>query len=328
MISDPKITIIGGGSGTAAIYGEIAEHTKNVTAVLGVFDSGGSTGRLSKELDIPPVGDFRNVMMAASKNPAIRRMQKQRFASGDYLQGHSAGNIMIAACIAELGFEKGLEEACALLQVPGRILPVTLDRADLVLQDGGKIIVGEHQIDVYSPQTKEPRVSLWPEVEINPAARAAIKQSDLIVIPGGSIYTSLLAPLSVAGVKEALANTKAPKVMLCNLATEDHQTVNWHVVDYILALKRHGINIDIVLYNNQMPTAEMLKNYKRDGEQPVDFTANKFKDVQNLKIIGAPLLSDDKISQNPNDPVKRGLMRHDRVAVRQQLWKILSGVAD
>lgn len=327
MISDPKITIIGGGSGTAAIYGEIAAHTKNVTAILGVFDSGGSTGRLSKELDIPPVGDFRNVMMTASKNPAIRRMQRQRFASGDYLQGHSAGNIMIAACVAELGFEKGLEEACALLQVPGRILPVTLDRADLVLQDADKIIVGEHQIDVYSPKSREPRVSLSPEVKINPAAQNAIEQADLVVIPGGSIYTSLLAPLSVSGVKEALASTMAPKVMLCNLATEDHQTVKWHVVDYIFALKRHGIDIDIVLYNNEIPTAEMLKNYKRDGEQPVDFSPDKFKLVKNLKLIGAPLLSDDKISQNPNDPVKRGLMRHDRVVVRQQLWEILSKVA-
>lgn len=322
-MSNPEVTIIGGGSGTAAIYGDIAEHTKNVTAILGVFDSGGSTGRLSEELDIPPVGDFRNVMMASSQNPAVRRMQRQRFDDGESLRGHSAGNIMIAACIAELGFEEGLEEACAILQVPGKILPVTLDRADLVLQDGKEKIVGEHQIDVYSPISKEPRVSLTPEVKINPRAEDAIDKSDLVVIPGGSIYTSLLAVLSVNGVREALANTKAPKVMLCNLATEQHQTVGWHVSDYVLALKRHGIDIDVVLYNNEVPTAEMLKNYKSDGEQPVDCSPEKFKLLKNVELIGAALLSDDIIIQNPNDPLKRGLMRHDAVAVRQQLWKIL-----
>ncbi len=324
MSSNPYVVVIGGGGGTSAIYPEIAARTENAVAILGVFDSGGSTGRLSEQLHIPPVGDFRNVMMAASTNPGVRMLQRHRFGNGD-LKGHPVGNVIVAACVAEYGLAEGLRQASVVLGVPGTILPVTLERAELVLEDGpDNIIRSEHNIDVYETQTAEPRVWLEPHVPLNPLAAEAIQQADLIVIPGGSIYTSLLAALSVDGVGAALAASPARKVLLANLATEQHQTDGWHVADYVLALKRHGIDVDIVLYNDARPTDEMLENYAAEGERPVDITSEGFARIPAVRAIGTALLAGEMAERNPNDPLKRGLMRHDPVAVANHLWAILA----
>jgi uncharacterized cofD-like protein len=322
---EPDILIIGGGSGTAAIYPEIARRTEHATAVVGIFDSGGSTGRLREAFGIPAVGDLRNVMMAASRNPAVREMRSHRFTSKDGFRGHSVGNLVVAACVMEHGVKEGVRLAGLFLQVPGRVLPVALEGAELELEDGaGNVIRGEQEIDVYHPVTAEPRVSLVPDVPINGEVAEAIARADLIVIPGGSVYTSLLAALRVRGVAQALREARAPKVLLANLATEQHQTDGWHVIHFVEALQRQDIYPDIVLYNTQQPTPEMLANYAQAGEKPVDCRPELFDRMPMVRFKGAPLLSREAISLNPNDPVKRGLMRHDPVAVANELWQIFA----
>lgn len=324
----PAIAVIGGGGGTAALYPGLAEWTPRITGVLPISDTGGSTGRLSEELELPlPVGDIRNVMMAASQNRAVKRLQRQRFAGNGPLKGHAVGNMLLAACLTEPGLDldEALQLASDFFMTPGTILPVARTAAQLHMEDGpGNIIVGEHKIDVYRTRSSEPRIWLEPDVPINPRADAALRNADLIVIPGGSIYTSLLATLSVNGVARALKESGAPIVMLANLATESHQTDGWHVSDFVLALQRHGIFPDIVVYNNAMPTEEMLANYAAEGQQPVDFRPELFSRIPTVRAIGASLLSRKANVANPNDAVKRGLMRHDAEAVIRILKQILA----
>lgn len=331
-IRDPRVVIIGGGGGTAAIYPKIAAWTTNAVAILGVSDSGGSTGRLSAELKLRlPVGDIRNVMMAASNSPAVRKLRQQRFAGNGTLRGHAVGNMVLAACLSEPGvdIDEALELASDFFQVPGTVLPAARTAAELCMEDGpGNVIRGEHAIDVYHTKTREPRVWLEPDVAINPRAEEALRSADIIVIPAGSIYTSILATLSIKGVADILQTSRVPVVMLANLATEKNQTDNWHVSDFVLALQRHGIKIDVVLYNNAAPTAEMLANYAAAGQKPVDASPALFAHIPGIRVLGSPLLSQEPYSQNPNDPVKRGLMRHDANKVVRQLKKILAERAD
>jgi uncharacterized cofD-like protein len=241
------------------------------------------------------------------------------------LKGHSVGNFVVAACIQKYGLQEGVRQAGLFLQVPGTVLPVALKSAELQLEDGpGNIIRGEHFIDTHRTTHSQPRVWLEPNVTINPDVKDAIDNADLVLIPGGSIYTSLLAALSVDGVAKALKETRAPKVLLSNLATEEHQTDGWHVADYVQALNRHDIHPDIVLYNTAAPTVEMLQNYAEAGEHPVNYDPEGFGRIPCVRAIGAELLARECISPNPNDPIKRGLMRHDATAVSEHLWRLMA----
>src|SRR5581483_10945144 len=150
MPKDPKVVVIGGGSGSAALYPELVQHTPNALAIVSMSDSGGSTGEISAQLGVPPVGDLRNVMLTASDNPAIRAMRMHRLGGMGSLRGHTWGNITIAACIDKYGLQEGVKQASQILQVPGRVLPVTLDSHVLIMQEGKHIIRGEHNIDTHT----------------------------------------------------------------------------------------------------------------------------------------------------------------------------------
>ncbi|MGF7228443.1 MAG: gluconeogenesis factor YvcK family protein [Candidatus Saccharibacteria bacterium] len=324
---DPTIVVIGGGSGTAAIYPELVEMTPNAVAIVGMSDSGGSTGIISKELNMLPVGDLRKVMLSASGSPDARSLQQQKLGGEGSLAGHSAANVVVAAFIENLGVAEGVRAASRLFRVPGRVLPVTLDRHDLMMQDGpGLTLRGEHIIDEHAIQSPTPSIWLDPPVGINPEAAEVLDQADLIVVAAGSVYTSQLAALSVSGVREALEASRAPKVLLANLATEQDQTDCWHVVDYAHALARHGIDIDYLLYNNGQPTEEMLVNYKREGQEPVDISPERFAELPaHVRVMAADILARSCRVADPNDLIKkRGIMFHNASAVGDELRKILA----
>jgi uncharacterized cofD-like protein len=321
MTKDPKVVLIGGGSGSAALYPELIHSTPNAVAIVSMSDSGGSTGEISAQLGVPPVGDLRNVMLTASDNLAIRAMRMHRLGGMGHLRGHTWGNITIAACVDKYGLQEGVKQAIKILQVPGEILPVTLDSHVLVMQDGQEIIRGEHAIDVHTITDADIDVWLEPEAHINPEAELAIRDADLIVIAPGSVYTSLLPALSVSGVREAM---RAPKVLIANLVTEAHQTNDWHVVDFAKSLARHDVPINYVLYNTQEPPADKLKNYLREEEQPVGTAADRFAEVPNIQCIGAPLLADEVAEHDERDAIERSYIRHDAAEVRRQLWDILA----
>jgi uncharacterized cofD-like protein len=323
-----NVVLIGGGSGSAALYPELIHSTPHAVAIVSMSDSGGSTGEISAQLGVPPVGDLRNVMMTASNNPAIRAMRGHRLGGMGHLRGHTWGNITIAACIDKYGLQEGVKQALQILQVPGSVLPVTLDSHVLIMQDGNEIIRGEHAIDTYTISGKSAEVWLEPQPHINPEAEQAIHAADIIVVAPGSVYTSLLPALSVGGVREAMATNPCPKVLIANLVTEAHQTNGWHVADFVKSLERHQVPINYALYNTQQPPARKLQNYLREGEQTVATEKDRFTEIPDVECIGAALIANELEQRDQNDAIERSYIRHNAQEVRRQLWKIFAEMAD
>jgi uncharacterized cofD-like protein len=258
----PRIVAIGGGTGLSMLLRGLKEHTSNLTAIVTVADDGGSSGVLRTDLGIPPMGDIRMCLAAlADAEPLMREVMQYRFPDaasetpGDThgLGGHALGNLLIAAMTAVEGgnFEDGIRAMNRVLAVRGRVLPVsstplTLHArvADGAIVDGQSLIMRTSGIQ---------RVWLTPE-NVSPSAEAltAIAEAELVVLGPGSLYTSLLPSLLVPAVRDALLATDAPRIFVCNVATQVGETTGFDLAGHLEALAAHtgpGL-IDIVLANN------------------------------------------------------------------------------
>ncbi|MGI8915982.1 MAG: gluconeogenesis factor YvcK family protein [Chloroflexota bacterium] len=251
----PRIVCIGGGHGLSNLLRGMKEYTGNLVAIVTVADDGGSSGRLREELSILPPGDFRQCIVALSDvEPLMTKLFQYRFGSGDGLEGHSFGNLFIAAMIGVTGnFEQAVRESSRVLNVRGQILPSTLSNVTLHAElTDSRVVAGEHHIT--SAGGRVERVSLLPaHVEAHVEAVAAIQSADLVVIGPGSLYTSVLPNLLVEGIATAVRQTSALRVYVCNVATEAGETDHYDVVGHVEAIERHvgpGM-LDVVLVNDR-----------------------------------------------------------------------------
>jgi uncharacterized cofD-like protein len=263
----PKIVAIGGGTGLSALLRGLKELTSNITAVVTVADDGGSSGKLRTELGMPPMGDIRNCIAAlADTEPAMARLLSYRFPLADSVDssyaGHAFGNLLIAALTAVTGdFEEGVRQSNRVLAVRGSVVPVAGQPVTLhaALIDGS-VMEGQSEI---ARKRGIRRVWITPE-DARPSAEAvqAIASADLIVIGPGSLYTSLLPPLLVPGIHEALARAAAPRLLVCNVATQVGETEEFALTDHLEALASHGMSdvIDAVLVNDNFK-ARQPANY-------------------------------------------------------------------
>jgi len=263
----PRVVAIGGGTGLSALLRGMKELTSNITAVVTVADDGGSSGKLRTELGLPPMGDIRNCIAAlADVEPAMGRLLSYRFPLADGVDpsyaGHAFGNLLIAALTAVAGdFEEGVRQSNRVLAVRGSVVPVagrpiTLHAALI----DGSVIEGQSMI---ARARGIRRVWITPE-DVGPAEEAmeAIGAADLIVIGPGSLYTSLLPPVLVPGIHEALARASAPRLFVCNVATQVGETEEFTLADHLEALSAHGVAdvIDAVLVNDNF-RARQPANY-------------------------------------------------------------------
>ena len=252
----PKIVAIGGGTGLSTLLRGLKEHTGNLTAVVTVADDGGSSGRLRDELGLPAPGDLRNCIAAlADVEPLMTSLFQYRFPSGGGLEGHSFGNLFIAAMTDVTGnFEDAVRETSRVLAVRGQILPSTLADVSLsaVTEDDDEIH-GEAQITERGARIK--RVFIHPaDAQANPDAIRAILAADLVVVGPGSLYTSVLPNLLVDGIRRAIEMSKAACVYVCNVATQHGETDEFAVSDHYRALHDHvhdGL-FDYVIANNNI----------------------------------------------------------------------------
>jgi len=240
----PKVVAIGGGHGLSTLLRGLKAHTSNITAIVTVADDGGSSGRLRRELGVPPPGDFRNCIVALADDEALTtRLFQYRFGEGVSLDGHSFGNLFIAAMVGITGsFERAILESSRVLAVQGRILPSTLENVTLCAEfkeEGGPgWIAGESRI----PHAGYPieRVFLKPDgVRAYPESLRAILEADLIIIGPGSLFTSILPNLLVEDIVRAIRASQAVKVYVCNVATQPGETDGFDVGDHVAALERH-----------------------------------------------------------------------------------------
>lgn len=318
----PRVVAIGGGTGLSVLLRGLKEHTGNLTAVVTVADDGGSSGRLRRDLGVLPPGDFRNCIAAlADAEPLMTRLLQYRFREGA-LEGHSFGNLFIVAMSGVMGsFEEALRETSRVLAVRGEILPSTLQDVNLVAYvDGQRAIRGESKI----PEIGLPinRVSLEPSgAAAHPAAVRAILEADMIVLGPGSLYTSLIPNLLVEGISEAIRESSAVKVYVCNVANQMGETDGYTAEDHAEAIIRHagkGLFHYVLVHDNERrPVPEDR------GAMPVLLAG---RDVPGARVIIEDVVSHENPLRHDREKLSLALLRlHEEGAPEPDL-RLLAAV--
>lgn len=324
-IEGPKIVVIGGGTGSFAILKELKNYARGITAIVTMADDGGSTGQLRDQYGVLPPGDIRQCLVALSNSTEqMRNLFNYRFADGDF-GGHSFGNLFLTAVEKMTDdFGQAVKLAGKVLNISGKVLPMTLDNAKLVMLDGKNEVLGQYKIEMSSFKgKKKPNFRLEPRAKINPDAKKAIMEADMVVIAPSNFYTSLVPAIIVDGVAEALQDSNAKVVQVINLVTKPGQTDGWQVQDYVSGFEHFAGDgvVDYALYNTDEPTPEMLKQYAADGEFPVGYD-KKYLAKVGYKAVGRKLVSKEIPEISPNDKLERTLIRHDSSEVAKQLMQI------
>jgi len=331
MTNDKKIVVIGGGTGTYSILFGLKNYTSEITAVVSMADSGGSAKKERDEWGLLPSSDIRKSLLAladvsSQDSLLLRSLFQYRFSQGEGIVGMSFGNLFLVTLAKILGSQsKAIEKASEFLRIRGKVLPVTLDKVDLVAtyEDKSKV-VGEHFIDQPKHDGKIVITNLTtsPEAILNPEVEKAIKDSDLIIIGPGGFYTTIIANLVIKGMKEAICGSHAKKIYIENLMTEIGQTYRFtsskfiYVLDGYLPIKE----LDYVFINNEPIPLHILKRYKKVDAEPI---INDFGKDTSFKVISVNLLSPKPVKREKGDLLNRSLVRHDPAKIAKLCMEIL-----
>lgn len=309
-----KIVCVGGGTGLPVLLSglrQVYQHRENVslTAVVCVSDNGGSSGSLRESFGIPAVGDLRNCLVAlAEGNSPLGDLFQHRFGHGGGLRGHALGNLVMTALCERTGsLCDAVVQAAELLGSWGKVLPSTEHLVTLCARfEDGAIIRGETQITRYARRIG----NIWLESRssdskaVQPASGliAALHSADLIVFGPGSLYTSIIPNLIVPGVGDAVKNSAALKIMVCNLLTQAGETDGFTASDHLGEMQKilgGGTIGACILNSGSCGGLDSLKT------RPV------VNDVEQIRTLGVrPVLADvvdQEISGIRHDPVKLAL---------------------
>ena len=294
----PKIVAVGGGTGLSTMLRGLKKYTKNLTAIVTVADDGGGSGMLRQDLGMPPPGDIRHCMEAlANTEPVMERLLTYRFTEGS-LAGQSFGNLILAALNGITGsFEEAVAQMSHVLAITGRVIPVT--SADVQLEaffENGASVVGESKI--YACKKEQDcrihHVRLIPErPRATPAALEAIGEADLILLGPGSLYTSVIPNLLVEGIADAVCRSKALKMYICNIMTQDGETEGMTASDHVKALLAHsgpGL-IDLCLCNSAPVRPRLVERYREEDAAPIVVDAPAIEAL-GIEVITRPLASE------------------------------------
>jgi len=311
----PAVVTVGGGTGLSYVLRGLKKRTSNLTAIATVSDDGGSSGRLTRELSILnlPPGDIRNCLVAlADEEPLMTQLLQYRFngTSGE-LGGHNLGNLLLAALTDITGdFELAVKETSRVLAIRGRVVPPTLQHVELCAHTAsGTELRGETTI-VSSPEMID-YVYLDPAAPpAVPDALQAIAEAQIVVIGPGSTYTSVIPNLLVQGVAEALANTSAVRIFVCNVMTQPGETDDFKASDHVAAIERHVDHpvFDYVVVNSRRPDRATLERYSAAGATFVVPDAAVIARMGYIPVGGA-LLSDDDWARHDPDKLAETIMR-------------------
>ncbi len=306
--------MVGGGTGLSVMLRGLKEKPLDITAIVTVADDGGSSGVLRNELQIPPPGDIRNVIMAlADAEPLLTEVLQYRFSSGTGLAGHSLGNLMLAAMTDIAGdFVTGVRELSKVLAVRGRVLPAA-GRAIVLKAEmtDGTVVVGESMIPKAGKKIK--RVFVEPDnVEPLPEAIEAIEQADAILIGPGSLYTSIIPNLLVPKLAKAIVESTAVKLFVCNVMTQPGETDGYSVSDHLKAVQDHiGHKLfDYVLVNDGEISPEVAEKYAEMGSTQVGL------DIDEINRLGYEIISDRLV-------LYRTFLRHDAERLSHHIYKLV-----
>ncbi|HXJ86468.1 MAG TPA: gluconeogenesis factor YvcK family protein [Candidatus Binatia bacterium] len=307
LAGDLRVVAIGGGTGLSTLLKGLKRFVltpaevlstssagpviSNLSAVVTVSDDGGSSGRLRKEFNMLPPGDIRNCIVALSEDEALlSKLFRHRFDKGSGLEGHSFGNLFLAALTSLTSdFSEAVRLSSEILLTRGHIYPATTSNIELeALMEDGTRVRGETKITASKGRIRE--VVLVPaDVDPMPQTLEAIATADLITIGPGSLFTSLIPNLLVKGISHAILDSKATKVYICNLMTQANESLGLSAADHIDALNRHaqGQLFDYALLNRTSASDEMRANYATEGACQI---VNDLEAIEAMGVI--PVLGD------------------------------------
>jgi len=321
---DLRVVAIGGGTGLATLLKGLKRYVLTpalaasgqtaigeLCGVVTVTDDGGSSGRLRKELNMLPPGDVRNCIVALSEDEALlSRLFQHRFKKGSGLEGHSFGNLFLAALTSITGdFAEAVRLSSEILLTRGHIYPATTSNVELeaVFEDGSRVR-GETRITASKGKIRE-LFLIPPDVAPLPQTQEAIAAADLITIGPGSLFTSLISNLLVPRIVEAILNSPAVRVYVCNLMTEANESLGLTAADHIRALNQHarGQLFDYALINRTPVSPEMKASYAVEG------AAQIVVDLEAIEALGVcPVLGDyldqGAVARHATDRVAHDLM--------------------
>lgn len=316
-----KVVVIGGGTGLSTILRGLKTKNLDLTAIVTVADDGGSSGRLREEMNMPPPGDIRNVLVAlAEREPLLLSLLQHRFQNGNGLAGHSLGNLLIAAMQEITGdFVEGIKELSKVLAVRGRVYPAANQSLCLEarMEDGTKV-VGESNIT--SARKKIERISLYPaHVKALPEAVEAIDEADLILIGPGSLYTSVIPNLLVEEIREALLEAKAHKIYICNVMTQPGETDGYEASDHVRAIYDHVHYplFDTIIVNTGAIPEHIIQKYATEGSIPVRYVEGSL-DKYDLCVIKETIFQVDNYLRHDAHKLAEIILQYLQAHARQE----------
>jgi uncharacterized cofD-like protein len=295
----PEVVALGGGTGLSVLLRGLKEYTSNITAVVTVMDTGGSSGRLRREMEILPPGDIRNCIIAlADDESRIAALFQHRFREGSF-NGHSLGNLVIAGLQERLGrFDLAIAEMSHILNIRGRVLPATLEQVDLVaeMEDGG-FVRGETEIVKDPRRIKRMLLSKQP-VPPYEQVLEGIRRAELIVLGPGSLFTSIIPNLLVEDVVREIEQARAKKFYILNLMTQPGETDGFTARDHLRALGEYidVSKFDYIIVNSQPIPEPLLRQYAAEGAGPV---INDLSGLEGPEVITADLLEIVELEGKP-----------------------------
>jgi uncharacterized cofD-like protein len=242
----PAVVALGGGHGTAVTLQAARRYAGTLTGVVSVADDGGSSGRLRELLNVVALGDIRKCLVAlAAEGSPLALAFEHRFEEGE-LGGHALGNLILAGLVEATGdLVTGVRAAADLLGAQGDVLPATSEKVVLKAEGANGSVAG--QVAVMGTAGIE-TVELVPgDAQPPPLAVQRIREADQIVIGPGSLFTSVLAASAVRGIAEAVRETRAQRIYVCNLHPQLPETAGYDVATHVQALARHEVFIDVVV---------------------------------------------------------------------------------
>jgi len=331
-----KVVTMGGGTGLSTLLHGLKQHVilsgeesfdrvlpfiSELSAIVTVSDDGGSSGRLRKELNVPPPGDIRNCIVAlAEKEALLSRLFQYRFKAGEGLEGHSFGNLFLSAMTDITGgdFSEAVKHASAILATRGHIFPATTSNAQLyAIMDNGSVVRGETNITASNQRITDLRMA---PANAKPAAAAlrAIETADLITIGPGSLFTSLIPNLLVRDLSKAIKNSRAAKVYVCNLMTQANESLGLTASQHIVAIYKHARHefFDYALLNQTAASPTLVQKYAEKQQSQI------VVDAEVIAALGVKPILGDYLTEEM-DPREGLIARHETHHVAHDLLQLM-----
>ncbi len=323
-VLDFRVVAIGGGTGLSTLLKGLKRYVltpalaasgqgaiSELCGVVTVSDDGGSSGRLRKEFNMLPPGDVRNCIVALSEDEALlSRLFQHRFQKGSGLEGHSFGNLFLAALTSITGdFAEAVRLSSEILLTRGHIYPATTSSVELEAEfEDGTRVRGETRITATNGKIRE-LFLVPPDVQPLPQTLEAIASADLITIGPGSLFTSLIPNLLVRGIAEAILDSHAVKVYVCNLMTQANESLGLTAADHIRALNRHAHAqlFDYALINQKPASPDMKAKYALEGASQIVVDLEAIEALGVCAILG-DYLDEGAVARHATDRVAGDLM--------------------